>query len=209
MSRLHIFDMDGTLIRASSANIELAKVIGKVDEFRALDGQFAAGIVDSAGYARRAYTMWAGLTEDVVARAFAAAPWLAGIREVWRDITERGEHCAVISLSPSFFVGRLRAWGVHETRAAVFPDVPFPVGTTLDPRGVLNPQSKVLLTDELCAQYGVSRADCVAYGDSMSDAALFAAVPTAVAVNGDHHVRDLATHAYAGDDLRDAYALVR
>ena len=60
----------------------------------------------------------------------------------------------------------------------------------------------------MCASYGLTRADCVAYGDSMSDAALFAAVPTSVAVNGDHHVSGLATHTYAGGDLREAYGLV-
>jgi phosphoserine phosphatase len=209
MSRLHLFDMDGTLIRDSSANIELAKVIGKVDDFRSLDGQFATGVVDSAEYARQAYAMWSALTEDVVAAAFARAPWLVGIREVWTEITERGEHCAVISLSPSFFVRRLSAWGVHEVRAAVFPDVPFPAGTTLSGCGVLSPQSKVTIADELAKRYGLTRADCVAYGDSKSDSALFAAVPTAVAINGDHHVRTLATHAYTGGDLREAYALVR
>lgn len=209
MSRLHIFDMDGTLIRGSSCNIELARVLGKIEEFRALDAEFVAGRVDSPEYARRAYSMWSSLTEDVVASAFDAAPWLAGIGEVWADITARGEYCAVISLSPSFFVGRLRRWGVHEVRASQFPEVPFPIGTTFSDVGVLDAGSKVVLADELCARYGLNRADCVAYGDSMSDAALFAAVPTSVAVNGDHHVSGLATHAYAGGDLREAYSLVR
>lgn len=206
---MHIFDMDGTLIRGSSCNIELARVLGKVEEFRALDAEFAAGRVDSPEYARRAYSMWSSLTKDVVARAFDGAPWLDGIREVWADITARGEYCAVISLSPSFFVGRLRRWGVHEVRASQFPDVPFPLGTTFSDVGVLDAESKVVLADELCARYGLNRADCVAYGDSMSDAALFAAVPTSVAVNGDHHVSGLATHMYAGGDLREAYSLVR
>jgi phosphoserine phosphatase len=209
MGRLHIFDMDGTLIRGSSCNIELARVLGKVDEFRALDALFMTKAIDSPEYARRAYSMWSSLTEDVVASAFAAAPWLTGIVEVWQDITARGEYCAVISLSPSFFVGRLRGWGVHEVRASQFPDVPFPIGTTFSDVGVLNAESKVVFADELCARYGLARADCVAYGDSMSDAALFAAVPTSVAVNGDHHVSGLATHVYAGGDLREAYGLVR
>jgi phosphoserine phosphatase len=206
---LHIFDMDGTLIRGSSCNIELARVLGKVEEFRALDAAFVAQRIDSPEYARRAYSMWSSLTEDVVASAFEGAPWLAGISEVWADITARGEYCAVISLSPSFFVGRLRRWGVHEVRASQFPEVPFPIGTTFSDVGVLDAGSKVVLADELCARYGLSRADCVAYGDSMSDAVLFAAVPTSVAVNGDHHVSGLATHAYAGGDLREAYGLVR
>jgi len=201
--------MDGTLIRGSSCNIELARVLGQVDEFRALDALFGAQSIDSPEYARRAYSMWSSLTEDVVASAFAAAPWMAGIVEVWQDITERGDYCAVISLSPSFFVGRLSRWGVHEVRASRFPEIPFPAGTSFSDVGVLDAASKVVFADELCTRYGLDRADCVAYGDSMSDAALFAAVPTSVAVNGDHHVRGLATYAYAGDDLREAYGLVR
>src|SRR5690349_723676 len=141
MGRLHIFDMDGTLIRGSSCNIELARVLGKVDEFRALDAEFVTQRIDSPEYARRAYSMWSSLTEEVVARAFDSAPWLAGIVEVWADITARGEYCAVISLSPSFFVGRLRRWGVHEVRASVFPDVPFPAGTRFCDVGVLDAAS--------------------------------------------------------------------
>lgn len=201
--------MDGTLIRGSSCNIELARILGKIDEFRALDADFVTQAIDSPEYARRAYSMWASLTEEVVARAFDGAPWLAGIGDVWADITARGEYCAVISLSPSFFVGRLRRWGVHEVRASVFPDVPFPAGTRFSDVGVLDATSKVVFADELCAAYGLTRDNCVAYGDSMSDAALFAAVPTSVAVNGDHHVKGLATYNYSGGDLRDAYGLVR
>jgi phosphoserine phosphatase len=209
LSRLHIFDMDGTLIRGSSCNIELARVLGKAEEFRALDAAFVTQRIDSPEYARRAYGMWSSLTEDVVACAFAGAPWLAGIGEVWSEITERGEYCAVISLSPSFFVSRLRQWGVHEVRASQFPDVPFPAGTRFSDVGVLDARSKVVFADELCRRYGLSRGDCVAYGDSMSDAALFAAVPTSVAINGDHHVSGLATHNYSGGDLREAYGIVR
>jgi phosphoserine phosphatase len=208
--RLHLFDMDGTLLRGSSANIELARAMGADAEerFRALDGEFAAGLIDSYGYARRAYAMWSALTAAQLAAAFEGAPWLSGIREVWADITARGDHCAVVSLSPSFFVGRLRAWGAHEAHASRFPEVPFAPGAEPDLSGVLVPESKVAIAAELCARLGVRPADCVAYGDSYSDAALFAAVPVSVAVNGDAHVSGLATHAYAGDDLREAYALV-
>ena len=72
----------------------------------------------------------------------------------------------------------------------------------------MSPSPRSRIADELCALYGVGRADCVAYGDSLSDTALFGAVPVSVAVNGDAHVSGLATHAYAGGDLREAYALV-
>jgi phosphoserine phosphatase len=112
--------MDGTLIHGSSANMALAKEMGLVDEFRALDAEFLAGVIGVPEYARQAYGMWSSCAHAM----------------------------------------------------------------------------------------GVTRADCVAYGDSLSDAALFAAVPVSVAINGDHHVSDLATHAYTGRDLRDAYGMV-
>ncbi|MFF3563876.1 HAD family hydrolase [Streptomyces sp. NPDC002574] len=208
MGRLHIFDMDGTLMHGSSASVELARELGLVAEFRELETALAGGLLDPPGYAERAWGMYGLLTDAHLTAAFEGAPWLTGIREVWADIASRGEHCAVISLSPDFFVRRLLAWGVHEVRASAFPEVPFAPDALLDPSGILLPESKVTAADELCARYGVTRRECVAYGDSMSDTALFAAVPVSVAVNGDHHVSGLATHAYAGRDLREAYALV-
>lgn len=208
MTRLHIFDMDGTLMRGSSASVEIARELGREEEFRALEGELASGLTDPRGYAVRAFAMWETLTEKQVAAAFASAPWLRGIREVWADIRARGEYCAVISLSPSFFVGRLLEWGAHEARSSVFPAVPFS-GAELDLAGILLPESKIVIADELCTLFGVEREDCVAYGDSMSDAPLFGALRTTVAVNADHHVSGLATFAYAGDDLREAYSLVR
>ncbi|MEU9096612.1 hypothetical protein [Streptomyces sp. NPDC048361] len=36
--------------------------------------------------------------------AFESAPGLSGFQEVRQTIGERGDYCAVISLSPSFFV---------------------------------------------------------------------------------------------------------
>ncbi|GGO86319.1 hypothetical protein GCM10012280_22150 [Wenjunlia tyrosinilytica] len=195
-------------MRGSSASMEMARELGLIEEFRMLEAELAEGLTDPPGYAARAYEMWGRLNAEQVMAAFESAPWLEGIREVWQDIRDRGEYCAVISLSPSFFVTRLREWGAHEVRASVFPDVPF-AGARLDPRGILLPESKVLAADELCATFGVGRERCVAYGDSLSDAPLFQALRTSVAVNADHHVRELATFAYNGTDLREAYELVR
>jgi phosphoserine phosphatase len=208
MARLHIFDMDGTLLPGTSASMEIARQIDMVSQFQDLEGALIRGEIDSSGYAHRAYRMWSALGEHHVVGAFEGAPWLTGIREVWADITARGDHCAVISLSPDFFVTRLRTWGVHHARASVFPAFPFAPDAVLDLTGILLPESKVAIADELCAHYGVGRADCVAYGDSLSDTALFGVVPVSVAVNGDAHVSHLATHAYAGGDLREAYSLV-
>lgn len=97
--------------------------------------------------------------------------------------------------------------GADATYGSRWPSVPF--RELPDPAGILSAEAKVRIADELCAQFGVSRGECVAYGDSMSDAALFRAVPVSVAVNADGHLRGLASAEYVGRDLRDAYGLVR
>ncbi|MFF0201028.1 HAD family hydrolase [Streptomyces sp. NPDC005017] len=207
MTRLHLFDMDGTLLHGSSAPREISRQLGLEAETVELDRAMSAGLVGPPEYAVRVHALWAELTTVQVTAAFEGAPWLARIREVWAEIRSRGEYCAVVSLSPSFFVERLTGWGAHAAHGSRFPAVPFT--EPVDPAGVLSAAAKVVVADQLCAQFGVSRTECVAYGDSLSDRDLFAAVPTSVAVNADDHLAGLATHAYAGLDLWDAYELVR
>lgn len=208
MSKLHLFDMDGTLLYESAAAVEISRRLGLEREIAELERGFAAGELTPVQFAQRACELWAAeLTELQVAAAFEGAPWLTGIQEVWADIRARGERCAVISLSPAFFVERLLAWGADTAHGSRWPAVP--IRQAVDPAGILSSAAKVRIADELCVQYGLTRADCVAYGDSMSDTELFAAVPQSVAVNADHHVSDLASYAYVGRDLREAYELVR
>jgi phosphoserine phosphatase len=192
MARLHLFDLDGTLLHGTSAPVQISRQLGVEAETMALDQAIGAGLIGPAEYAQQVYELWASLTEEHVVAAFEGAPWLARIREVWAEIREQGDYCAVVSLSPSFFVERLTGWGAHAAHGSRFPAVPF-----TEP------------VDRLCEQFGVTRADCVAYGDSSSDKDLFGAVPISVAVNADHHLSDISTHSYQGMDLWEAYELVR
>ncbi|MEV5913023.1 HAD family hydrolase [Streptomyces chartreusis] len=207
MARLHLFDLDGTLLRGTSAPVEISRQLGLEVETVALDREVSAGLIGPPEYAQRVHALWADLTEVHVAAAFAGAPWMTRIREVWAEIRGQGDYCAVISLSPSFFVERLTGWGAHAAYGSRFPAVPFT--EPVDPAGVLSAEAKVRIADLLCAEFRVTRAECVAYGDSGSDKALFGAVPVSVAVNADHHLADLATHTYMGMDLWEAYELVR
>lgn len=207
MARLHLFDLDGTLLRGTSAPVEISRQLGLELETVALDREVSAGLIGPPEYAQRVHALWAELTEVHVAAAFAGAPWMTRIREVWAEIRGQGDYCAVISLSPSFFVERLTGWGAHAAYGSRFPAVPFT--EPVDPAGVLSAEAKVRIADLLCAEFGVTRAECVAYGDSGSDKALFGAVPVSVAVNADHHLAGLATHTYMGMDLWEAYELVR
>lgn len=214
--RLHLFDLDGTLIHGSAAAVEISQQLGVESEIQRLERALAGGELTTAQFAQRACDLWTELTEEHVETAFADAPWLAGIREVWARIRERGEWCAVISLSPDFFVRRLLDWGVNAAYGSRWPAVPparsgvvraYPA-EPLNPAGILSSADKVRIADELCAKFGILRSDCVAYGDSMSDVDLFGSVPISVAVNADEHVSNLASHRYSGRDLREAYGLV-
>ncbi|PWI20613.1 hydrolase [Streptomyces sp. Act143] len=206
MARLHLFDLDGTLLHGTSAPVEISRQLGLEAETVALDQAVSSGLIEPPEYAARVHTLWAELTDAHVTAAFDGAPWLARIREVWADIRSNGDYCAVVSLSPSFFVERLIAWGAHAAYGSRFPAVPFT--EPVDPAGVLSAAAKVLIADRLCEEFGVARADCVAYGDSSSDKDLFGMVPVSVAVNADSHLAGLATHSYVGKNLWEAYELV-
>lgn len=206
MARLHLFDLDGTLLHGTSAPLEISRQLGLEAETVALEQSISAGSIGPPEYAAQVYDLWTQLTEEHVTAAFEGAPWLARIRDVWAEIRRRGEYCAVVSLSPSFFVERLTGWGAHAAYGSRFPALPFT--EPVDPAGVLSAAAKVLIADRLCAEFGVTRNDCVAYGDSLSDKDLFGVVPVSVAVNSDRHLSGLATHSYVGKDLWDAYELV-
>lgn len=207
MARLHLFDLDGTLLHGTTAPMEISLQLGLEAETVALEQAISAGLIGPPEYAARVYALWAHLTEVHVKAAFEGAPWLARIRDVWAEIRSAGDYCAVVSLSPSFFVERLIDWGAHAAFGSRFPAVPFT--EPMDPAGVLSAEAKVVIADRLCGEFGVTRADCIAYGDSLSDKDLFGKVPVSVAVNADRHLSGLATHSYEGRDLWDAYELVR
>ncbi|MFD9302716.1 HAD family hydrolase [Streptomyces sp. NPDC060048] len=205
MTLLHLFDLDGTLMYGTAAPVEISRQLGLGREIAEIERSFVAREIGPHQFSLAAQKLWTGLTPAHVRAAFDGAPWLMGIREVWQEIRERGDYCAVVSLSPSFFVELLLEWGAHAAHGSVFPEVPFTRPVEL--AGILTPEGKVTIADQLCERFGVSRADCVAYGDSSTDVALFDVVPLSVAVNARPYLAERATHVYEGRDLREAYQL--
>ncbi|ORT57370.1 haloacid dehalogenase-like hydrolase [Streptomyces sp. CB03238] len=207
MSRLHIFDMDGTLLRGTTASLEIARSLGCLPDLLRLEAAFAAGAVDTRGFAAELGALWGELTPNVVADVFAGAPWIAGLPEVLADIRRRGEHSVVVTMSPDFFAGLLGDVGADEVVASRFP--PLPMRTAPDPAGILTPSDKVVIMERIRTALGLSHERCVAYGDSRSDVPLFRALRHTVAVNADSTLRALARYQYDGDDLREAYGIAR
>lgn len=207
MSALHVFDMDGTLLRDTTAAHEISQHMGTIEELVDLEHRWAAGEIDEPQFAAAIRVLWSDLTHDVVRSVCAGAPWISGIEAVCADIAARGETSMLITMSPDFFAQHVLTFGVAHVRASTFPELPFV--RDVDPAGILSPADKVRLVDELRATLDLDRAACVAYGDSHSDVPLFATLDHTVAVNGDAHVEATARARYRGDDLWEAYTLGR
>jgi phosphoserine phosphatase len=204
---LHVFDMDGTLLRGTTASLQIALHLGCARELAELEARFAAGEISTTAFAATIHGLWRTLTPVTVAEVFRTCPWLEGIPKVCADIRARGERSAVITMSPDFFARHLLDLGFDDVAASRFPALPF--REPLDPGGILAPADKIRIVDELSARHSLPRSRCVAYGDSMSDAPLFRQLTKTVAVNADHHLAGLATTSYRGTDLTGAYALGR
>jgi phosphoserine phosphatase len=143
---------------------------------------------------------------EIAQRAFAGAPLLANIREVLTDIHGHGERACLITMSPDYFAEQFLEFGFDSVFASRFPRSP---DVPLDESAILNPEDKPRLAAVFCAEHGMRMRDAVAYGDSMSDVFLFKEVGLRVAVNGDHHLAELADIAVEGPDLMPAYSAAR
>jgi phosphoserine phosphatase len=203
MSRLHIFDMDGTLLRGSAC-LDISRHVGQIDAVNVIEERWGRGEIDHVSFYELCLPLWEGLSESDIDEVFAGSAWLEGVQDVWADIAARGEHSAVITLSPQFFVDRLLKWGLTSAHGAVVE-----AGVQPDPELVTTPESKVVIANELMQRYGITADDCVAYGDSSSDIPLFEHLRNTVAVNGSDTLRSVAAIEYQGSDIREAYAIGR
>lgn len=202
-SRLHVFDMDGTLLKGAAA-LYLSRYFGKLDEGLDIENRWAAGQITDTEFWSTLLTICDGATETELDAAFEQAEWLDGVVATFEDIRRRDETVIVISQSPAFFVNRLRQWGAHETYGS---DVV--IGKPLAEDATLSPQEKVTITEAVLERLSLSPEDCVAYGDSSSDIELFGWLRNTVAVNASPVVAELASVEYQGGNLRAAYELGR
>lgn len=207
MTALHVFDMDGTLLRGTTASIELSRRLDRLEPLADLEAGFAAERITAAEFAIQMRALWADLDPELVVEVVSASPWIDGIREVCDDIAQRGERSMLITMSPDFFAEHLLEFGIDVVAASRFPALPF--AQEVDPTGILEPADKVRLAEQERIAHGLKLSDCVAYGDSMSDLPLFGVLENTVAVNADERLEQVAAVTYRGDNLRDAYELAR
>jgi phosphoserine phosphatase len=204
VTALHIFDMDGTLLRGTSGPIEISRRLGCLEALYELERGWAAADITELDFALAIRELWHDLTPELVAAVALDAPWIEGIEAVCADIAARGERSMLITMSPDFFANHLLSLGVDVVCASTFPPLPF--RAAVDPAGILTPTDKVRLAESERRAHGLPRRACVAYGDSLSDLPLFAELDNTVAVNADATLERIAGVVYRGEDLTHAYA---
>lgn len=203
MTKLHIFDMDGTILDGSAC-VHISEHLGCLEEIRIIEEAWGRGEVGHVEFYELCLPLWKELDEGKIEEVFRKSPWRKNVAKVFKDIAARGEFSAVITLSPHFFVRHLLKWGATTTHGAeVYVD------KTLDPEMVTTPEHKVSIAKKLLDLYGVDQANCIAYGDSSSDIPLFKMLSKTVAVNGSERLKSLAAACYHGDDIWEAYQIGR
>lgn len=207
MAYLHVFDMDGTLLKGTTASLEIARILRCEEQLVELEGRFRRGEVDTRRFAQGIHRLWGELTEEDVLTAFEASPFLRDIPKVCDDIRARGEYSMVVSMSPDFYTRLLLRFGFDEVVASRFPPLPFASPIVVE--NILTPEDKVHITEKERRRRGVEIDRCVAYGDSMSDAPLFRHLSRTVSVNGDEQISGMAALGYSGSSLWEAYSMAR
>ncbi|MEU8118722.1 HAD-IB family phosphatase [Spirillospora sp. NPDC049024] len=201
---LHVFDMDGTLLPKTSANIEIARHTGTLEAVLSLENAFALGQIDTWDFARGVFDLWGIVHPETVRNVYRMAPKLRHVRKTVDKIHENGGRAIVITMSPDFFADHFLELGFDAVVASKFPrDHAEPLLL----EQILTPRDKPALAWHYCDYFGFAQNSIVAYGDSRSDRPLFEVAQQSIAINADHHVRSIATHIYDGDSLWDAYEL--
>lgn len=199
MTVLHVFDMDGTLLHGS-ASLEISRAVGVLERNVEIEEGWAQGNITDNGYWQRCLPLWEGLTDAHIDAAFSNAAWLDGVENVFADIQSRDEHSVVISQSPKFFVERFEKWGVDFRFGALVSP-----GDSSGASQLVSSDDKLAITRKLLSDLDLLERDCIAYGDSSSDLALFQSLEFTVGVNAKPMIRELARATYDGSDLWSAY----
>lgn len=207
---LHIFDMDGTLLRDTTASLQIAQAHGHTQELVELELAYGAGEIDEVGFARRTWALFSHLTPSQVREVFDEAPWIRGMAQIVSDLHDLGEACIVITMSPNYFADYLLDFGFDVVIASDHPPLQGKAEDDMaDTSGVLLAGDKVAIAEDWANYFGLSPDNCTAYGDSSSDVPLFMASGRTVAVNAGAELQAMAAVSYQGDDLRDAVAAGR
>ncbi|MFI5937772.1 HAD family hydrolase [Actinoplanes sp. NPDC051494] len=196
------FDLDGTLLRGTSASLVIARSMGTLAAVEELERAYTAYEIDNVEFATREARLFAGLTADDIRHHLRDAPWIGGVAETLDTLAEQGAQLLLATLAWTFAGEQLP----HAYRFAALSGarMEYVDGRLTGRVGAhISEDGKLDFVEQWCAEHGYKLGDVAAVGDSRSDVPLFRAAGTAVAINASEAARQAAGHFVDTEDLRD------
>jgi phosphoserine phosphatase len=206
--RLACFDLDGTLVQATSVSQHLADRFGQSPQMAELERRYAASEISNSVVADEQAAMYGGMPLARVIEALDDIPCIEGIDATVNTLREQGVNSLLCTVTWSFAAEEFcRRHGFVKG---------FGTEIDIEPGGMLTGRvqrhfdewDKLAFVRAHCAEVGVELEDCIAIGDSRSDVPLFEVVGFSIAINATEQAREAASVALDTEDLTDVLALI-
>lgn len=201
------FDLDGTLLRHTSASQLIADHLGYGRGFADVEARYRAGLISNADVARASASRLAGRTVTEMAAILDSGHWIRGVRDVLATLAGLNVPSVLATVSWDF-VAEIVA---QRFGFSAWCGTPMGVcrGYLTGQAGqVLEGKDKAMFVASTCADHSILLKNAVAVGDSRSDLATFQSVGYSIALNADAQARAAASIHLDTDDLRDLLRLL-
>ena len=180
--KLAIFDLDGTLKQARDPYVYLHQRLGTWEASQAFFSKGLAGELAYDEWLRLDAALWKGVSRATMETLFCENPYLPGAQETVRALKRAGVRVAVVSTGLSLHAEQVQAdLGLDRI---VANEILFENGRATGQACAHIPEGgKGQVVAQLQAEFGVEPGECLAVGDSTSDADMFERVRLGVAVN--------------------------
>jgi phosphoserine phosphatase len=200
--RLAIFDLDGTLKQTRDPYVYLHKQLGTWEAAQAFTGKGLSGELCYEEWLSLDASLWKGVERRAMESIFRQNPYMPGAQEAIAALKGMGIWVAVVSTGLNVHAEQVQAdLGIDRVIAN---EILFENGRATGQAQVRVPEGgKSQIVAQLQASFGAGPADCLAVGDSSSDADMFPQVRVGVAVNpSSEQVRLAASLVLEEPDLR-------
>lgn|SRR5437016_4320006 len=199
--RLVSFDMDGTLIKNTTADLFFASLLNVKAEVFELETEFKQGLIDSDDFMVKVGLIMKELSLDFVATNFRNLPLIDGIAETIEALKRNSVTTMLITTSGEYFANLFKS----EYKF----DYAFGAKHHIDENGLIgigidacSGAVKVARLTEVAYSHHISLAECVAVGDSLSDIQIFDKVGLSIAFNSDETLAGKADIYLKSDNLQ-------
>jgi phosphoserine phosphatase len=205
--RVVAFDLDGTLLRGTTASLRFAEVLGVSDQFFGLERAFNRGEISHRTAAERVAALFAGMRSECMLSALEDAPWVGGMAEAFALLQANGIRLLLATSSWSFVAEWFGAR--HGFSAVSGSELTVHDGKlTGAMERYLDGEGKARFLRHWAEQNFHAMAEVVAIGDSHTDVPMFRSAGLSIALNATAEARAAADHALDTEDLRHALPLV-